>query len=230
MVLGGVGHAALVSSTGVIKACVIPTTGGAQANTRIIDEADTCASGQTGLQWNQTGPGGPTGPAGPVGPAGPAGPAGSDGSSGSGGTGVVSSTDKPTKVEIDASKKMKKKKIVFGRTNPQAERVKTGKRVVVTALSGPVINLSAPYPYMRRRGKVAFIACPHDAPVLLSYTAPTIEGGGGTFSFNDHSYEEGGRGKAIRTASQIWIPPGPEPPLSELEAYVFELRGECADV
>lgn len=33
-----------------------------------------CASGESALQWNQTGPQGPAGPAGPQGPAGPAAP------------------------------------------------------------------------------------------------------------------------------------------------------------
>jgi len=85
---------AIPGSGGVIYSCYLKS-GGAL---RVIDNAVTnCKSGETALNWNQTGPAGPTGPPGatgatgpagadgapgPAGPAGSQGPAGADGAEG----------------------------------------------------------------------------------------------------------------------------------------------------
>jgi hypothetical protein len=77
MVAGGATTAAVLAAipdgSGVIHGCYSSNFG----LLRVIDSAtDTCRSGETGLNWNQTGPQGPAGPAGPTGPQGPAGSGG----------------------------------------------------------------------------------------------------------------------------------------------------------
>jgi type VI secretion system secreted protein Hcp len=70
--------AAIPAADGTIHACY-STTGTVTGAVRIVDEGQTCATGEQTLIWNQTGP---TGPAGPSGPSGPAGDSGSSGSGG----------------------------------------------------------------------------------------------------------------------------------------------------
>lgn len=86
----GMALAQIPGPGGVINGCYTKSTGGI----RIIDSAASCKSGETSLNWNQTGPAGATGaqgakgdagaigPAGPQGDAGPAGPKGDIGPAG----------------------------------------------------------------------------------------------------------------------------------------------------
>ncbi|MEP7053788.1 MAG: hypothetical protein ABI912_00890 [Actinomycetota bacterium] len=83
----GIAYAAIPSG-GVISGCYLKSGG----TLRVIDPSTTsCKSGETSLQWNQTGPAGPQGIQGPVGATGPqgtvgpAGPAGADGAPGADG-------------------------------------------------------------------------------------------------------------------------------------------------
>jgi type VI secretion system secreted protein Hcp len=79
--------AAIPASDGTIHACR-STTGTPTGAVRIVDETETCATGEQALTWNQQGP---TGPAGPSGPAGPPGDTG--GSFGGTDTGSTGSTE-----------------------------------------------------------------------------------------------------------------------------------------
>jgi hypothetical protein len=84
----GVAYASIPGQDGVIHGCYVTKTGALY----VIDSTKNCTSGQTALNWNQTGPKGPAGPAGAAGPAGPQGDAGPAGPPGPPGTaGAVSS-------------------------------------------------------------------------------------------------------------------------------------------
>lgn len=75
LIVGGsaVAFAAIPDAGGVIHACYRTSNG----SLRVIDDATTtCASNETAITWNQTGPQGPIGATGPVGPQGPAGSGG----------------------------------------------------------------------------------------------------------------------------------------------------------
>ncbi len=85
----GTALASIPDSGGVIHGCYGTKLG----TLRVIDTGagQACVKGETGLNWNQTGPQGATGPAGPqgatgsrgaAGPQGPAGPAGATGPAG----------------------------------------------------------------------------------------------------------------------------------------------------
>jgi hypothetical protein len=77
--VGGIAYATIPDSGAVIHGCYTKSTG----TIRVIDSSVTnCKSGETSLNWNQTGPAGPLGPAGPAGQPGPAGLAGAPGSTG----------------------------------------------------------------------------------------------------------------------------------------------------
>src|ERR687887_93372 len=67
--------AAIPASDGTIHACYSTTapSGTATGAVRIVDEGQTCATGEQTLTWNQTGPTGPSGPAGPPGDTGSSG-------------------------------------------------------------------------------------------------------------------------------------------------------------
>jgi type VI secretion system secreted protein Hcp len=64
--------AAIPASDGTIHACYSTTapSGTATGAVRIVDEGQTCATGEQTLTWSQTGPTGPSGPAGPSGDSG----------------------------------------------------------------------------------------------------------------------------------------------------------------
>lgn len=64
--------ATIPASDGTIHACYSTTapSGTATGAVRIVDEGQTCATGEQTLTWNQTGPTGPSGPAGPPGDTG----------------------------------------------------------------------------------------------------------------------------------------------------------------
>jgi hypothetical protein len=63
----GIGYATIPGGDGVIHGCFAKSGG----SLRVIDASVTnCKSGETALNWNQTGPSGPAGPAGATGPAG----------------------------------------------------------------------------------------------------------------------------------------------------------------
>ncbi|MDQ1424993.1 MAG: endoglucanase [Acidimicrobiaceae bacterium] len=74
---------AATAPTTVIRGCYVP----AIAYVRILQAGQSCARGETAIQWNQTGPVGPTGATGqngnpgPTGPVGPVGPSGGSNSS-----------------------------------------------------------------------------------------------------------------------------------------------------
>jgi type VI secretion system secreted protein Hcp len=61
--------AAIPASDGTIHACY-STTGTVTGAVRIVDEGQTCATGEQTLTWNQTGPTGPAGAPGPPGDTG----------------------------------------------------------------------------------------------------------------------------------------------------------------
>lgn len=74
-----IAFASIPGANGVIYTCY-SRSGGAL---RVIDASVTqCKSGETSLNFNQTGPQGPAGPVGPQGQAGPAGPQGATGATG----------------------------------------------------------------------------------------------------------------------------------------------------
>jgi len=76
---GVVAYAQIPDSSGVIHSCYTKSTGGI----RIIDASVTsCKSGETALNWSQTGPQGPKGDPGAAGPAGPKGDTGATGATG----------------------------------------------------------------------------------------------------------------------------------------------------
>jgi hypothetical protein len=83
LAVGGVGYAAIPSSSGVFRGCYARTDGlllgipHSKGDLRLVDEGESCRSYETLVSWNQTGPQGATGPTGAQGPAGPQGPAGS---------------------------------------------------------------------------------------------------------------------------------------------------------
>ena len=94
------GIASILSIGELVHACVNTTSG----EIRIVSNADSCAEGETHLEWNimgiqgpqgEGGPAGPMGPAGPTGPkgdtgeVGPTGPAGPQGSQGAAGVGDI---------------------------------------------------------------------------------------------------------------------------------------------
>jgi type VI secretion system secreted protein Hcp len=64
--------AAIPASDGTIHACY-STTGTVTGAVRIVDEGQTCATGEQTLTWSQTGPAGPVGPSGPPGDSGSSG-------------------------------------------------------------------------------------------------------------------------------------------------------------
>jgi type VI secretion system secreted protein Hcp len=64
--------AAIPASDGTIHACY-STTGAVTGAVRIVDEGQTCATGEQTLTWSQTGPAGPVGPSGPPGDSGSSG-------------------------------------------------------------------------------------------------------------------------------------------------------------
>jgi type VI secretion system secreted protein Hcp len=64
--------AAIPASDGTIHACY-STTGAVTGAVRIVDEGQTCATGEQTLTWSQTGPAGPIGPSGPPGDTGTSG-------------------------------------------------------------------------------------------------------------------------------------------------------------
>lgn len=67
---------AAIPSGGVISGCYTRSGG----TLRVVDSSTTaCRSGETAIQWNQTGPAGPQGLVGPAGPLGPQGPDGAQG-------------------------------------------------------------------------------------------------------------------------------------------------------
>lgn len=70
----GIAYASIPDESGMIHTCL------KDGKLRVIDTdaGQTCAGGETSLNWNQTGPAGATGPTGPVGPTGPPGPTGSN--------------------------------------------------------------------------------------------------------------------------------------------------------
>jgi hypothetical protein len=82
LLVGGVAYASIPGPGGVINGCYVKSGGALH----VIDSGATCASNQTPLNWNQTGPQGPTGPTGPQGAAGPSGPKGDTGATGSAGS------------------------------------------------------------------------------------------------------------------------------------------------
>jgi hypothetical protein len=216
LVLGGVGHAAFISSTGEIKACVIPTTGGTQPNTRIIDETATCASGQTLVQWNQTGPPGPGGPGGPPGapgPAGAAGPAGPAGDFSAPSQGAVDG--EPSAADLGPAGTTNKKRKRFAR-----------RRVFLVGHSGPakVVGLNWSGLFL---GKEARIKCPANAPVLINTTVVVTNGqppgGEETRQWVDD-------GRQAATHLFYYGPSDESTPSASLEALTFNLQGECADV
>jgi hypothetical protein len=77
--VGGIAYATIPGPDGVVHACY-KKSGGAL---RVIDASVTnCSSGETALDWNQTGPPGADGAPGAQGPQGERGPAGADGAPG----------------------------------------------------------------------------------------------------------------------------------------------------
>jgi hypothetical protein len=68
----GVAYSAIPDAQGVIHACYAASGAGTGRTLRVLDTdaGDTCAVGETALNWNQHGPPGPPGAAGPQGPAG----------------------------------------------------------------------------------------------------------------------------------------------------------------
>ena len=73
LIVGGVAYATIPDGGGVIHSCYARSGG----SLRVIDAGVTnCKSGETSLNWNQTGPAGAAGPAGAKGDTGAAGPAG----------------------------------------------------------------------------------------------------------------------------------------------------------
>lgn len=68
--VAGIALASIPAADGVIHGCYHTTNG----NLRVVDDATTasCRTGETAIQWNQTGPEGPQGVPGPAGPQGPA--------------------------------------------------------------------------------------------------------------------------------------------------------------
>ena len=81
--VASVAAGAIPDSSGVIHSCYAQKGG----YVRVIDSATShCKSGETGLNWNNTGPAGPQGPKGDAGPAGPKGATGDTGPAGPQGT------------------------------------------------------------------------------------------------------------------------------------------------
>jgi len=71
LLVGGIAYASIPDGSGVIHGCY-KTTNPATGSVIVIDSdvGQSCPSGFTPLNWNQTGPQGPAGPAGPQGPQG----------------------------------------------------------------------------------------------------------------------------------------------------------------
>jgi hypothetical protein len=98
LVVLGVGGAfafgAIPGTGGEISGCYSNTSG----SLRVIDAqaGATCASGQTALRWNQTGPTGPKGSTGPKGATGPKGPTGANGPTGPKGSSGAKGPTGPT--------------------------------------------------------------------------------------------------------------------------------------
>src|SRR5258708_23745370 len=65
----GIAWASIPDSNGVIHGCYKTSSPGQGALVVIDSATQTCPSGTTPLNWNQTGPQGPAGPAGPSGAA-----------------------------------------------------------------------------------------------------------------------------------------------------------------
>lgn len=75
----GIAYASIPDSGGVIHGCYKPQGNGSNAALGVIDTALSgghCPTGDTALNWNQTGPQGPQGPTGATGATGPQGAAG----------------------------------------------------------------------------------------------------------------------------------------------------------
>ena len=81
--------AAIPASDGTIHACYSTTapSGTATGAVRIVDEGQTCATGEQTLTWSQTGPTGPSGPPGPPGDTGSSSGGGSFGNTDTGSLG-----------------------------------------------------------------------------------------------------------------------------------------------
>jgi hypothetical protein len=73
VLIGGAALASIPDSSGVIHGCY-KNNNPAKGSVLVVDSeaGESCPSGFTALNWNQTGPQGPVGATGPQGPAGPA--------------------------------------------------------------------------------------------------------------------------------------------------------------
>lgn len=91
LAFGGVALASIPDSGGVIHGCYKPQSDGHNSPLGVIDTALSnghCPSGNTEIDWNQTGPQGPQGPAGADGATGATGAQGPAGPSTAGSTGL----------------------------------------------------------------------------------------------------------------------------------------------
>jgi hypothetical protein len=222
LVLGGVGHAALVASDGTIKACVIQTTSGTQANTRIIDETASCTSSQTAVSWNQRGQAGPAGPTGPPGQPGQPGSSGTPEASPEAGPEASSSAERPGKPAGGLSQTGKLKRSRIKRTKV---------RRFVVGFSGPAEQtlVSAFQTVDLGWQKTAMISCTPATPVLLNYSAVGIAG---TFDEN-WGVVNGQYGAQVQKAYYrvVETASGPDVPASQaLQDYRFRIQGECVDL
>jgi hypothetical protein len=77
LAVAGVAYASIPGPDGAIHGCYAKN-----GNFSVVDSTQKCASNQTSLTWNQTGPAGPQGQQGQQGPAGPAGSTGPQGPAG----------------------------------------------------------------------------------------------------------------------------------------------------
>ena len=257
LVLGGVGHAAIVGPNGTIKACVIPTTGSDVPNTRIIDSAASCDGGTT-LTWNQTGPTGATGQtgaagqAGPAGPVGPVGPAGAAGAAGETTGGAYMMSKPPAELARKPGQRKLEIKRIRASVGPATDtggprNVVVSRRVFVTGLSGPVtfnVDFSM-FNNRSGRAKTARIECPASAPDLVSLVG---EGTAGTFDpdweVTSGQYQQGGVSHAWMSVIDLISDGEPVPEdtdgdgdldyvpnpfeLFAFDTYKFQLRGECS--
>src|SRR5438445_3899456 len=90
--VGSIAYASIPAPSGLISGCLSAAQVQGQHALTLLDTAQSavCQTGQTLINWNQTGPVGPAGPNGPAGPAGPPGPQGLRGDPGP--TGLVGLT------------------------------------------------------------------------------------------------------------------------------------------
>lgn len=102
----GAAFAAIPDGNGVIHGCYVSGTGQLRVFDPTSSTSKKCASNETELDWNQTGPKGDPGPAGPAGPAGPTGPSGPTGPQGPAGASGTShayfATDSHT-IDVESS-------------------------------------------------------------------------------------------------------------------------------